>query len=417
MTAPREPAPAREWWTRPSVMLPLVATVALLVALLSPQAPSGRFGDPRLSTHLAGSLGARLFADAAERMGWRVVRHDSVPAPFASDGRTIHAILAPAMPHSREDAHRYLEAVRGGDAMLLVLEGRTPLSDSLHVTSFARGGILPRPPVPGGHCPARRELTPPLWADGKVRLLGVRWLRGAPPNREVFARVDTDESGPSIAADAAIGFPFGKGRIIVVGDPDLLRNDVLRYCPWGAHLIASRMLEWLRAGGDAPRTTLAFDEYHHGFGPQRGILAVVGTFLGSHPLGRAILQAGLAGVVLLFALAPRPIKPRVVERYERRDPLEQVDALAHAYEQVHATRTITARLLRGVRRRTERGGHAARARPDDAFLDATAARAPELADDVAIVRNALQQQLTDRDFLAVGGALQRIEDTLTTTPT
>lgn len=417
MTAPREPAPAREWWTRPSVMLPLVATVALLVALLSPQAPSGRFGDPRLSTHLAGSLGARLFADAAERMGWRVVRKDSVPAPLASDGRTIHAILAPPMPQSREEAHRYLEAVRGGDAMLLVLEGRSPLSDSLHVTSFARGGILPRSEALGGECPEQREMTPPLWADGKVRLLGVRWLRGAPPNRDVFARVDADESGPSIAADAAIGFPYGKGRIVVVGDPDLLRNDVLRYCPWGAHLIASRMLEWLRAGGDAPRTTLVFDEYHHGFGPRRGVLTVVAAFLGAHPLGRTILQVVLAGVVLLFAVAPRPIRPSVVQRFERRDPLEQVDALAHAYEQVHATRTITARLLRGVRRRVERGRSAARARPDEAFLDAIVNRAPPLAEDVAIVRNALQQQLTDRDFLAVGGALQRIEDTLTTTPT
>lgn len=417
MTAPREPTPAREWWTRPSVMLPLVATVALLVALLSPQAPSGRFGDPRLSTHLAGSLGARLFADAAERMGWRVVRKDSMPAPLAPDGRTIHAILAPAIAQSREEAHRYLEAVRGGDAMLLVLEGRTPLSDSLHVTSFARGGILPRSEVLAGACPAQREIAPPLWADGKVRLLGVRWLRGAPPNREVFARVDTDASGSSIAADAAIGFPYGKGRIVVVGDPDLLRNDVLRYCPWGAHLIASRMLEWLRAGGDAPRTTLAFDEHHHGFGPRRGVLTVVGQFLGAHPLGRTILQLVLAGVVLLFAVAPRPIRPSVVQRFERRDPLEQVDALAHAYEQVHATRTITARLLRGVRRRAERGGSAARARPDDAFLDATVARVPTLAEDVAIVRNGLEQQLTDRDFLAVGGALQRIEDTLTTTPT
>lgn len=398
-------------------MLPLVGTVALLVALLSPQAPTGRFGDPRLSTHLAGSLGARLLADLATRMGWSVVRRDSVPAPLAADGRTIHAILAPAMPLTPAEAHLHLEAVRGGDAMLLVLAGRSPLSDSLHVTAFPRGGILPRSHVKRGECEARRELTPPLWADGKVHLLGVRWLRGAPAGREVFARVDTDDTGSSPAADAAAGFAFGRGRIVVVADPDLLRNDVLRHCPWGADVIAMRMLEYLRAGGNAPRTTLAFDEYHHGFGPQRGALPVAVGFLGAHPLGRTILQVLLAGAVFLLALAPRAIRPRAVERFERRDPLEQVDALAHAYEQVHATRTITARLLRGVRRRAERGGAGARARPDAEFLDATVMRAPELAADVAIVRNALQQPLADRDFLAAGAALQRIEDTLTTTTT
>jgi hypothetical protein len=179
-------------------------------------------------------------------------------------------------------------------------------------------------------------------------------------------------------------------------------------------VIAVRMLEWLRAGGESPRTTLAFDEYHQGYGSRPSVFTVTGSFLTDHPLGRAIVLAIVAALVLLLAVSPRPIKPQHVERIERRDPLEQVDALAHAYEQVRATRTITARLVRGMRWRVERGGSAARARTDDVFLDAVAERNPPLAADVAMVRDALRDPVPDGDLPEIGAALRRIEHTLTT---
>jgi hypothetical protein len=117
--------------------------------------------------------------------------------------------------------------------------------------------------------------------------------------------------------------------------------------------------------------------------------------------------------LLLLARAPRPIVPVEVERIERRDPLEQVDALSHAYEQVKATRTIVARLVRGVRWRALRGGFGARASSDTDFLDAAAQRYPALSDDVGVIRHALDTPSTDRDLVAVGAALHRLEDTLT----
>ena len=300
--------------------------------------------------------------------------------------------------------------------MLLVVEGRTPLSDSLGVTNLTRGGVLPRYDTGGEECAGRLDFTPPLWADGRVHLFGLRWLRAAPAASVVFASLDHDAAGGAgRPGDAAVGFRLGQGRVVVVGDPDLLRNDVLRRCEWGADVIAVRMLEWLRTGGAAPRTTLAFDEYHQGYGSRPTIFSVTGAFLANHPLGRAIMLSVLAALILMLAVAPRAIPPQDVERVERRDPLEQVDALAHAYEQVHATRTITHRLLRGVRWRVERGATSARAREDDAFLDAALARTAALSDDVALVRRALREQVADRDLPGIGAALRRIEDTLTTT--
>jgi hypothetical protein len=201
--------------------------------------------------------------------------------------------------------------------------------------------------------------------------------------------------------------------VIALTDPDLLRNDVLRRCAWGADAIAMRMLEWLRAGGPAPRTALAFDEYHQGFGRRPTMYALVADFLVDHPVGRALLVLVAAGLVLLLAAAPRPLPPRDRETIERRDPLEQVDALAHAYEQVQASRTVAARLLRGVRARL--GESTSRHLSDDAFLAAARDAVPERAADVELIRNALRERITSRDLPEVGAALRRLEDSLTTT--
>ena len=417
MTLPPAVARAREWWTRPGVVLPVVGTVALIVALITPQAASGRFGDARLSSHLASSLGARVLHDMSARLGWRTIQQDSLPAPRAANGRTIYAVLAPVTPVTPAEAHRYLEAVRAGDALLLVLERRTPLSDSLGVTHYPRGGILPPYAAASSECAGRKELTPPLWADARVHLFGLRWLRGAPPERVVFASLDRDELGMPHPGEGAVGYAFGTGRVAVVADPDLLRNDVLRHCAWGADVIVVRMLEWLRAGGAAPRATLVFDEYHQGYGSRPSVLGVTAEFLVEFPLGRALSVGVIAALILLLAVAPRPLLPQEFERIERRDPLEQVDALAHAYEQVRATRTITSRLLRGLRWRIERGGSRTRAGADNEFLDAAVARAPALDPDVALVRRALRETIADRELPAVGAALRRIEHTLTTTST
>lgn len=416
-----EPTPAperpRDWWTRPKVVLPLVGAIALLVALLTPEPSLGRIGDARLSSHLSGSLGAAALAQTAARFGFRVVARDTSPVPDAGvAGRTIHAVLAPPVPVTASEAHQYLERVRGGDGLLFVYGSRDALSDSLGVTATRGGAILHVAAADSAGCASRVELIAPLWPDGHAHLYGILWRRGQPEGKVTFAlRADPASPTASRFADAAAGIPYGRGRVVVVADPDLLRNDVLRHCAWGADVAAMRMLEWLRAGGEQPRTVLAFDEYHQGYGHPPSLTALVGGFLAGHPVGRAILALIAAGVVLLLAVGPRAIPPVERETVERRDPLEQVDALAHAYEQVGATRTATARLLRQLRHRVEGPAGADRTRPDDAFLADTGRAVPALVAEVALLRRALREPLAERDLPAVAAALQRIEASLLTT--
>ena len=416
MTTPDSPAArGRDWWTRPRVVLPVVGVVVVLLALLTPQPSLGRMGDPRLSSHLAGSLGARALAETAERFGFRVTRRDSVsaPSPLAPRGQTIHAVLAPPLAITGPEAHAYLNAVRGGDALLLVFDQRNALSDSLGLWRTA-GGTLYRAADDSSEC-RRRDFTPPLWPDGKVHLYGLRWVRGAPSDTVTLAALQSNAKPTVIAGAAASGFALGRGRVVVIPDPDLLRNDVLRRCEWGADVLAMRMLEWLRAGGATPRTALVFDEYHQGYGRTASAIATTSRFLVAHPVGRSLLVLALAGLVLLAATAPRPLPPVDADREERRDPLEQVDALSHAYEQVAATRTIVSRLLRGVRARAERGSPAARLRSDDAFLAAVAANDASLRDDVALIQRALREPVASRDLPGVGDALRRLDESLMTT--
>ena len=423
MTTPPPPsAPRGEWWTRPGIVLPAVGALVVLVALLTPQATGGRTGDSRLSTHLAGAQGAKLLYATAARLGWRVSRREVQATPSAATGTTIHAVLAPPLDVTPAEAHQYLQAVRGGDALLLVLRQRSTLgrrdpdalADSLGVSHAAplTAGRLDIPAADTAGCPPPSRYVPPIWEDGQTLLLPLRWTRGEPRGREIFATTLRDRGDP--AAPVVAGFPLGQGRVAVISDPDLLRNDVLRRCVWGADVRAVRVLEWLRDGGRSPRTELVFDEYHQGYGPQRSIVGTTRRFLVEHPVGRTLLQLSLAALVLLLALAPRALPPADVVRVERRDPLEQIDALAHAYEQVRATRTLAARLLHGVRSRVERGWSPARARPNEEFLDEAVRQVPALASDVELVRRALAETLPNRSVPELGAALRRIEQSLTT---
>lgn len=402
-------------------MLPIALSLVVLAALITPQARGGRTGDPRLSSHLAGPQGARLLYELAARLGWTVSRRESPFVPVEGAGTRVHAVLAPMVPLTPEEAHRQLDAVRAGDGLLLVLDQRRggprredALADSLGVGLHGPGGVLATIDADTAGCPARRELVPPFWADGQVHLYILRWTGAAPAGQVVFARAEPLRTPlPDGAGEMAVGFPLGLGRVVVVSDPDLLRNDVIRRCSWGADVRIVRMLEWLRAGGRTPRTAMQFDEFHQGFGDRASASSVSGEFLTRHPVGRAVLQIALAGLVLLLALAPRVLPPTHVERIERRDPLEQIDALAHAYEQVHATRTLTARLLRGVRTRVERGVTSSRHRDVGDFLATALQRDRSLEPDVLLVRRALESPLPERDLPELGAALHRIEHALT----
>ncbi len=410
-------APRRQpWWARPGIVLPGIAGLAVLAALVTPTRVGPRSGDPRLSTFSTTALGARVLHDLAQRLGWRTERR-LAPA-LEADPRTIHAVLAPVVPLRSTETHALLEHVRAGGGALLVLGGSTAsLLDSLHLDLGAGGGAMRWAEPDSVLCAGRelpREIS--LWFGLPPQMLTFRWT--APPPADVVTFLESRPGSLRSTTDSLrptmVGFPLGAGRLVVAADPDVFRNDAMRDCGPGLDVAAVRALEYLRAGGAAPRDRIVFDEYHQAFGAHPGTISAVLFYLGNSPSGRLLAQLALAGLLLLIALAPRTVPPRAEVRVERRSPLEQVDALARAYEQVRATRTAAQRLVRGLRRRTDRStGPARRGVDDDAWLAQIAARHPALAAEVALARRALAEPLPARDFPALGPALHRIEATLT----
>ncbi|HEY2851278.1 MAG TPA: DUF4350 domain-containing protein [Gemmatimonadaceae bacterium] len=431
-----------------------VLVLIVLAALLTPDMIGGRSGDQRLTTFSTDAPGARLFYELAHRLGWKAERWIGGPA-VPADQRTIVAILDPVQPIGAVEAHTVLEQVRAGSALMYVMSSISPLNDSLHVKRRSFGGAYqptaagtadaPRQPSASDTARARRfpsatrdtstidddeaeasavecaHLPPngglPMWSDQVVRLWRFQFTQPRPAGTVIFARsapeAESRDTAAGRSAPAAAGFPLGAGRVVVISDPDLLRNDVLRVCRSGLDVVSIRMLEYLTAG-EPHRDRLVFDEYHQGFGTHPGTVRAIAVYLSRVPSGHLLLQAMAAGLILLFALGPRTLPPRDVERVERRSPLEHVGALAQAYARVAATRTATMRLLRGVRRRVEpsgRDGGGTAEERDVRFLDA-AARAPARAADVALVRRALETPVGEREFEEVGAALARLEESL-----
>lgn len=392
-------------------MLAALGVVALIVALLTPESPQTNEGGGR-STYSTAPGGARMVYELAQRMGWRPERRtaplDSTPGPGIA-----HVVLAPSSALGAREVHRLLDDVRRGGALVFALDGADEIADSLGVAQGRPGRFLsgfgdPECPTPQSFSQRAALAVPP-----EVRQLV--WLRPPPGGARVVTLASTHDRIDA-GLPVAVGFPLGAGRVAVASTSLLFANDVIRQCSWGADVAAARILEYVRPPSET-RPRLVFDEFHHGYGTHGGSLSAVATYLSRTPSGHFVAQALLAGLLLVLALAPRPIVPREAERMQRRSPLEHAEALGHAYADVGATRTATARLVGGVRRRAGRVLGAGAGVDDDAFLSAAAARFPALAEPAARVREALRQPVSPRAFGDVGEALNTIEHHLTTSST
>ncbi len=403
--------------------LGILAAVLLFFVVVAVFTPQRTLSDDRRASSLSAEpRGARIAYELGERLGWHVGR--TIVDSIVPDERTVAVVLDPPVVFRAKEVHALLDGVRRGGALLYAMHDDV-LNDSLHVHR-ATPGYEVRPDsneARTASCDVPRPFSDRVISTFSGRNL---FLLAVDDSGAIRAPVDTllrirtqateRDSAAAPVLPAVIGFTLGRGRVVVAGDVDLFRNDNVRVCAWDAAIQVVRMFEYLRDGGAGPaRTTLLFDEYHQGRGVRPGTTRAIARYLRQTSSGKALAHLGVAGVVLLLALGPRSLTPRDPERIERRSPLEHVDALARAYWQVHATRTPTRRLLRGVRRRTEhRFGGAQRDVPDETFLDWLHERIPLRRDDVALVRRALSEPMPRKDFPRVGDALGRLEHDLLT---
>jgi hypothetical protein len=401
VTNPPAPAGRR---TNAAKVLAVFAAIAIIVALLTPEAATNQSGGSSSFSTAPG--GTRMTLELAHRMGWRTERRVT---PLDTGGApVVHAVLGPQQTLGAHEVHRLLENVRRGGGLIFTLDGGEEIADSLGITSGQAARFLSGFGDPS--CPAARSFQERAALAVPPEVRHIVWRRPAPGPVVPLAQagIRANEKIP-----VAVGFPLGRGRVATVSSSGVFANEAVRVCAWGADVAVARALEFTRETSGAPR--LVFDEFHHGYGQHPGSIRAVTAYLSGTSSGHFLAQALVAGLLLVLARAPRPIVPREPERIARRSPLEHVDALGQAYADVDATRTATARLLGGVRRRT--GRIRARGAGDDgAFLANVRDRFPPLAPSVDIVSNALERPVSARGLIGVGAALSTIEHHLLTTP-
>lgn len=381
--------------------------LVLLAVLITPSTETG--GD--YSSHSPGVSGLRLGHDLARRLGWQVERRET-PFSGAMQSPAQIQVLVQARVGA-DEAHALLEHARNGGSLLVAGQAGA-LDDSLPTTRSTFGEPVPQPSSAG--C-----VRIPAWESQLQqfnRVAPVAWRRPAPADTvgfgELAVPLGSTEDGPKVRRRAAVGYSMGAGRIVIISDASFVVNDMMRRCEYEADASFVRMLEYLSNGKRGAR--VAFDEYHHGYGVHGGSFSAIRMYLGGTGSGRMLVQMTIAGLLLLFAAAPRPLAPRDPTIIARRSPLEHADALAHAYLGVKATRTATARLLEGVRRRVRRDR--ARGRESDEQLLAHARDiSPGAADAVALVTRALDRPIAERDLPAVAAAMSTIESALTSRST
>jgi hypothetical protein len=382
---------------KPSSGVILLAIIGMvLIAVLLAPAASDIGGS--YSTLSSGPQGTRLIYDLSRRLGWPSQRRD-VPFDKGSSHARVQAVIAVSL--GAQETHQLLEHVRRGGA-LLVAGADGGLADSLHIDATSTGLRVRETP---GECPDADAFEDII--QGSRPIAAIKYTRPPPPDTVGFGLLETHRIHRQ---RPAVGFSLGKGRVVVVADPDFVSNDVVRLCATQTDVAYVRMLEFLTAGTD--KAPIAFDEFHHGSGIHGGSLSAVREYMMTAPSGRMLAQVAIAGLLLLFAAAPRPLSPRDPVRIARRSPLEHADALAHAYAAVGATRTATARLLDGVRRRARRTRNTAR-ESDAQLLAVASAATPAARTAAAVVSRALTDTIPPRELTGVAGAISTIEQALT----
>lgn len=397
----------RRTWLSLALLGTLVGMVFITV-LVAPAAEKGR----PYSSHSASIDGVRLARDLSGRLGWKPESRTVAFSDTLTGPAPIQVLIQARV--SASEARALLDFVRQGGS-LLVAGAAGALDDSLAVVTNATGEPVEAPPT--AECSDRNVWQTQLAHVARIAI--VAWRRPAPPDTVGFGRVGYRRDGDPTEniGRAAVGFPFGRGRVVAVADENYLVNDVVRRCELEADVAFVRMIEYLSRGERGRR--IAFDEFHHGYGVRGGSFTAIRMYLAGTPSGRMLAQIAVAGLLLLFAFAPRPLVPRDPVRAIRRSPLEHADALAHAYAGVNATRTVTARLLAGVRRRTRRDRSRFRD-TDEQLLGAAAATSAQAATAAGVVSNALGAPVAERELTQVAGALETIEQALTqriTSPT
>jgi hypothetical protein len=323
----------------------IVSLVLILIALAALAGAKGgggdEAGDPRVSTYIRSPGGLAALYWTFQELRIPVVRSKE-PLTDADSIRGTLAIVGAMDAPSEAEMGEVAEYLRRGGTLLFVSSaydfGGAPY-DSLGLRPVWLDGVSPWGEEGRTAVPSR----PHRWTEG-VR--GVQGFRRAFSDTSAVLRRPGTETLLAVDGDpVAVTFPVGKGRVIALADPRPLTNGRLRESGAGRVVVRA-----LAEAGD----TIFFDEYHQGFTGRGSIQGGTMRMIRRFVTGAVAVQLLVAAALLIWAGGRRFGAPLLPPPARRRSPLEHVEALAGAYRQAGARRTVRRLLMAGMARRLGR---------------------------------------------------------------
>jgi len=157
------------------------------------------------------------------------------------------------------------------------------------------------------------------------------------PDSEVIA--DIKSEGKAVVASRT----YGSGSIVILTDPFVLSNggiSLLDNAQLGVNMVSAE-----------PGKTIAFDEYHHGFGSNENRMA---EYFKGTPVVAIFFQLFLVAGVILFSQSRRFARPLPVKEPDRLAKLEYLSAMAELQRRTGAYDLAVENIYREFRRRAAR---------------------------------------------------------------
>jgi hypothetical protein len=324
----------------------VVALVAILIALAAlagaQGGEGGDEGDPRASTYIRSPGGLAALYWTFQELRMPVARRTD-PLIDADSIRGTLAIVGALETPTGAEMGEVAEHLRRGGTLLFVSAaydfGGAPY-DTLGLRPVWLDGVSPWEEEGGRTAVTTR---PHRWTQGVRSVQGFR--RAFSDTSAVLRRPGTETLLAVDGKPVAITFPVGEGRVIAISDPRPLTNARLRRS--GAALLVVRAVA---EAGD----TLFFDEYHQGFSGEGSLRGGTLSMIRRFVTGAVAVQLLVVVALLMWAGARRFGAPLLPPPARRRSPLEHVEALAGAYRQAGARRTVRRLLMAGMARRLGR---------------------------------------------------------------
>jgi hypothetical protein len=310
----------------------LVLAVGLV--LFGRKSERGGFAE-KYSTFRASPDGAKALEQLCERLGARVERRTE--RLIALEGTDVLFVLEP----DALAGGLFQPIGRFGDDEAKAVERWVRAGGTLVVAASAPGALHEAFGVTLAEAPAGEAELSPAVPSALAR--GVERLEAGPSRAALAcAREDAVPIFRRGAAPAALAIRAGRGRAVFFADPGIFANKAIGAADNA--VLAANLLAAVR-----PPARVAFDEFHHGFVAERGVVG----YIGRRQLAPLLVQA--AGAILILAGALGGRRGRAPRLEEERPPesRESVRAMAEIYGRARLRGYCAKALEQGALREVE----------------------------------------------------------------